>query len=559
MGRLILLFTYWLIILCMLFANSIISGAYYYEKIAFRAAWVSVSQVPLVVLLTSKNSIVGWLVNSSHERLNWLHRWVARTLLLTVTVHFAFFFREWTLANFVSTEIQMMPMVKYGLISYGVLFWIVLSSFLPIRAACYELFVVQHAVSGAVFLWAVHSHVPAYARYNLWMAVGFWVFDRAVRSARVAYNNLSIFHLRRRSKGATGGILACNASLEVLSGVTRITIARPPFSWKPGQHVFVQLPTIAPFSAHPFTLVSLPSDGAATFVVRAHTGFTCRLHAHASTESRRSADAIVPAILDGPYGAPPTWSAFETLVLIAGATGASFTIPILRSVLAAPGAVRRIVFCWVVKRPQNMEWYERDLQAAIQAAAATRSATGAGDVEKAVGTTTTTITSPSKSQSQTGVDLSVRIYVSCGVDAACIDSPLLPRSSKPAPTTDCCCAAEKTPTSTSTTAGIEIRPASSSSSESERACCCCAAPSGDEDEDKDEVERVCIASGRPPLYELIDEALCAARGETGVAVCGPPLMNAQVRNAVAALSDDRAVHKGSGAQGVFLYSEGFAW
>jgi hypothetical protein len=87
------------------------------NRLGFRNAWISVTQVPLVYLLASKSSIVGCIVGSSHERLNWLHRWVSRTLLLTVTVHGGFFMREWVRADFVNLELEMMPMVKYGIVS----------------------------------------------------------------------------------------------------------------------------------------------------------------------------------------------------------------------------------------------------------------------------------------------------------------------------------------------------------------------------------------------------------------------------------------------------------
>ena len=50
-----------------------------------------------------------------------------------------------------------------------------------------------------------------------------------------------------------------------------------------------------------------------------------------------------------------------------------------------------------------------------------------------------------------------------------------------------------------------------------------------------------------------------AEGESGVACCGPLGLNACVRNAVARCSDERAVHKGTGEQGVYCHVEGFAW
>jgi len=36
-------------------------------------------------------------------------------------------------------------------------------------------------------------------------------------------------------------------------------------------------------------------------------------------------------------------------------------------------------------------------------------------------------------------------------------------------------------------------------------------------------------------------------------------MNATVRTAAARISDERAVHKGTGAQGIYVHVEGFCW
>lgn len=112
LGRVLFLVCYWAVIVYLMTNNAIIHDAYYYERIGFRNAWISVTQVPLVYLLASKSSIVGYVVGSSHERLNWLHRWVSRTLLVTVTVHGGFFMREWVRADFVKLELEMMPMVR---------------------------------------------------------------------------------------------------------------------------------------------------------------------------------------------------------------------------------------------------------------------------------------------------------------------------------------------------------------------------------------------------------------------------------------------------------------
>jgi hypothetical protein len=68
-----------------------------------------------------------------------------------------------------------------------------------------------------------------------------------------------------------------------------------------------------------------------------------------------------------------------------------------------------------------------------------------------------------------------------------------------------------------------------------------------------------IYSGRPQTKDIIRRALEQARGESAVVVCGPAGLTGDVKQGVVELSDERAVHKGTGAQGVYLHTEGFGW
>jgi len=66
-------------------------------------------------------------------------------------------------------------------------------------------------------------------------------------------------------------------------------------------------------------------------------------------------------------------------------------------------------------------------------------------------------------------------------------------------------------------------------------------------------------SGRPDLYNLLWDILEQAEGETEVGVCGPLGLSADVRRTVVRYSDERRVHKGTGARGVYLHAKCFGW
>ncbi|EON99695.1 putative ferric reductase like transmembrane component protein [Phaeoacremonium minimum UCRPA7] len=201
MGRIIILLVYWAVVIYMATANAIVNDAYFWERIGFRNAWVTVTQVPLLYLLASKSSVLGLLGGTSYERLNWAHRWVARTIFVTASVHGWHFWTEWVRADIVDYYLPMMPMVKYGLGAWGVLLFTLLSSFAPLRHLWYELFVVQHILSSVFFLWLIYVHVPVYARYNVWFAIAALSFDRFYRAVLFVWQNVKFRPNPSRCKG----------------------------------------------------------------------------------------------------------------------------------------------------------------------------------------------------------------------------------------------------------------------------------------------------------------------------------------------------------------------
>ena len=484
LGRSLLLLSYWAVIVTLLTTGSIIDDAYYWERIGFRGAWVSVTQVPLVYLLASKVNIIAYLCGTSYERLNWLHRWVSRTLLITVTVHGSFFFAEWVRADFVQLELEMMPMVKYGLGAWGVLLWTVFSSLVPIRRVAYEFFVLQHIVAAAVILWLLYMHVPSYAVYNIWLSIGVLVFDRIARVFWTLYQNIALrgAHIRQTSTW-----IGYNAKIRAVGkDITVVSLQNVSFTWKAGQHFYLWLPGMGFPESHPFTVSSVPSNSKdrsnnnVEFVIRAHSGFTRRLYQRA-VKTVDNESIAMRAIVTGPFGNMPTWNAFETLVLIAAGTGASFTLPILEIVLHEPSCVQRLDFLFLVKTASDADCYTERLQQAIGL----------------VGSS--------------GISLRVRIAVT---EASRIYDD-------------------------NSTEALSFKEESASIEKS--------------------ASFIEYSQGRPNLAEFIRYPIEKSGGETSVAVCGGKELVATVSNCVASLSDERAVHKGTGAQGIHLHVEEYCF
>ena len=73
------------------------------------------------------------------------------------------------------------------------------------------------------------------------------------------------------------------------------------------------------------------------------------------------------------------------------------------------------------------------------------------------------------------------------------------------------------------------------------------------------LQNVLWTSNRPNIEDWIRNAVEATGGETMVAVCGGKSLVACVRTTAATLSDERGVHKGTGAQGISVWSEHYGF
>jgi predicted ferric reductase len=188
----------------------------------------------------------------------------------------------WAPYDYIGVQLKQNKLVWRGLAAWCTLLWIVFSSMTPIRGWNYELFVLQHIISFAVFIGFVYLHTPVELNVYIWIPVALFFFDRLFRALRIAYANMSLFHPSRHNKGLGRGFWTCKGEFTPLPhNTTRITIRNPPISWTPGQHVFLSCHSIVPLQNHPFTIASIPEDGKMEFLVKAEKGGTRRFFRHA--------------------------------------------------------------------------------------------------------------------------------------------------------------------------------------------------------------------------------------------------------------------------------------
>ncbi|OJD25893.1 hypothetical protein ACJ73_02730 [Blastomyces percursus] len=605
-----------------------------WEKVGYRTGFVAIAQLPLVILLSNKTNIIGLLIGSSYERLNWLHRWVARTMWLTATIHMGFWFRSWARYDYISVKLTTDPITQRGFAAWCILTFIVLVSVAPVRNLSYEIFVLVHVFTLVGFLVAMWYHAQEEVKEWVWIPIGLLVFDRLARYALVLYSNLSIFHPRRNATTAQR-LWANEATFTPLPGdVTRITVPNPVISWKPGQHVLLSCHGLVPLQSHPFSIASIPADKKLEFLVRAQRGGTKKFFAYASKNhdllgGRGASSGNVKLVgVEGPYGRIRPLRQFDSLVLIAGGMGATFTMPLMRDVVEGWKSVclvnasqrgsflspsrpvtKRIRFIWVIRSRSLLSWFSEQLHAALQDIDACRQHNPRfkGELEISIYVTCDEeMASTSKSEPQLpppqpsqpqltnptvlknglAKEILEKNIETISITSASATDESGPRKgrNKCQPDGGCCCtrivADENSSFPPCNCSGPS--PSPQTLSEPENAiirgkATLTSNPTPPQKPSPTTMKttvttrqfashpipklvldpRVRILSGRPDSHGIIREVLEVAEGESGIVVCGPRGLNSDVRGSVVSLSDERAVHKGTGAQGLYLHVESF--
>lgn len=574
LGRSLLVAANVALLLSLIFYGWDLHDKHAWEPIAIRTGWMTVCQIPLIFLLAGKRNMVGYATGTSYERLNWIHRWVARCMFLTATIHLSYFLRSWAKYDYIGQKLKIDIISRRGVGAWCVLLWITISSFAPIRGWSYEFFVVQHLVSIAGFVTIVMLHTPPEAHIYVWLPVAIFFLDRLLRFGFVLYNNLTVFHLkRRRTSGAGSTVFTCAATFQELScRATKVSVPNPPFTWRPGQHAFVSCHSLVPLQSHPFTISSLPTDGALEFVIRSRSGGTKKLFSHASGALPAMKVSCKSLIVDGPYGRVRELEQFDSVFLLAGGAGATFVVPLLRDLVRLrrdfrPMVTRKVRLVWVVKSRGQISWFARELAEAVEQSPADLSLEVSVYVtcddtltlmasQPAAADQNPTCDLPGSPVSTTKDMVTVQEKELCGGNCCCCqdvleDEDAIVEASKPNTRKTCCsCTTPITPPMTpATTASPPPLPLpsppkaqellSATTTVSSSASSICLLP-----------DTIAVLAGRPAIRTLINKELEKARGESGVVVCGPSELIECTRQAVVGLSDERAVHKGTGAQGV---------
>lgn len=310
--------------------------------LATRSGWMAVALLPFIVVLAAKANWVTAVTGVSHEKLQVFHRYLSYAMFVLALVHtFPFIvFHIWK--GDMPSKWKSDVVYWTGVVALIFQAYLTAMSCGPIRNRYYEFFKATHYLAALIFILFFFFHCDF--RLTSW---DYFIATGTLYLSSLLYSHLRTFLAYGMRHTAHLYPLADGTHLLVRIPIDPSLVARSAIpvdvAWAPGQHVFLRFFGLGwhSVSAHPFTICSLPPPSSSPseksfevpelrFVIKPAGGLTRKLFALA----REKPGQGVRVSLDGPYGGVGRrMGEFERVLVVAGGSGAGFTLPVVEEVL----------------------------------------------------------------------------------------------------------------------------------------------------------------------------------------------------------------------------------
>ncbi|CAE6513236.1 unnamed protein product [Rhizoctonia solani] len=314
-----------------------------------RAGFMALSLLTPTFLFASKNSPAALLLGKGYEKLNWVHRWSGRLLFLMATTHGSLWINN-RIRNGQDILLRTGIKEREGQAAYGILCMLVLLSLRPVRAYAYQFFYASHVLGYVAFFIMICYHTP-YAEPWIYPPIAFWGLDLLLRLVRFRIKDAYVTAVDQQ--------------------MTIVKIPDVQGGWLAGQHVRLRVFFDGrPFESHPLTILNadsatsaLPSSTGITLGVRAVGDWSRALNKLAKDQGT---DSHMAVMVDGPYGGLTfDLGDFESVLLVAGGSGATFTVGVLDDIVGRvvrhgrpQGEKTRVIkFVWFVRSYGCISWF----------------------------------------------------------------------------------------------------------------------------------------------------------------------------------------------------------
>lgn len=306
------------------------------HMIGDRSGILATFLIPLLVAFAGRNNLLQSITGVNYATFVCYHRWILRVVVVELIVHaiaFTVYFRSnaWT-------EYRQVYMIG-GIVGLLAMLVLVIQAFMALRRRWYEAFLAIHIIASVVMIGALVVHLwhLGWLAY-IWYALAVWGLDRVARVVRIV-----AFGAKR-------------AQITLIDDTLRVVI---PVSsnkqYPPGGHVFLHFATSfkAVWQSHPFTYIIDDALGDMVVFIKVKQGITAKLAQHLSQLPVPTDEITV--LVDGVYGEPAPYLAFDRVVFVAGGHGIPGLFNELQS-YANTGVTTRLV--WVSR---SHRWFHRYL------------------------------------------------------------------------------------------------------------------------------------------------------------------------------------------------------
>ncbi|KAF8495630.1 hypothetical protein JB92DRAFT_2606857, partial [Gautieria morchelliformis] len=425
-----------------------------------RTGTLAFALFPLCVLLALKSPpfalfALPFLIQIYNDKLAFLHRWTGRLIWFVTALHVALWGVQLSRDKRSSDDPSSVwnfafgyDKFVFGWIGFISLTTLTALSLRPIRTDFYEAFYILHVLLVPLTLVFSALHFPpvgwwCWAALAVWGAERFWRLVRFLRINDIIGGNHSGRNKRYRQEtakslsprsvvpkpefppygfvsgypthtqfpsqsrapehNAKGSYLPPPgyAHCTLLPGRT-IRLKLIPsrhFTWAPGQHILLNIPSVSKFTSHPFTIASIcdkeasSDDGQEVIIlIRARLGFTKELWSYIERHedlgkigdtpphsfSPPRGGILLRTYIDGPFGSSirARWTSYSTVLVIAGGSGVSFAVSVLEYACMcmagrngamlggvaggwsqdAISQISRVRFVWIIREFSHIQW-----------------------------------------------------------------------------------------------------------------------------------------------------------------------------------------------------------
>jgi NADPH oxidase len=298
----------------------------------------------------------------------YFHRWVAYAMLIFALVHTNAHY-----TNFFVVEYQLgaaglgsafdIHFTQWGGVTGHIMLFICFLMFTSVKRQ------VKHK-NYEIFWYTHHLFIPFY------FAMFFHAFGCFVKSADTSkcksYNSnfgtipaFCIYIMERlirmyRAWEAT----SINKVIFHPGNTVELRFEKETFKYKPGQYLFLKIPSISNFQWHPFTISSTPEEGYVSIHIRIVGDWTKKA-AEVLGCYRDGKTSNAPKIcIDGPYGAPAEdLYNYKVALLVGAGIGVTPAASLLKSVWyryyrQSPMPLSKLYFFWINRDVHAFEWFQ---------------------------------------------------------------------------------------------------------------------------------------------------------------------------------------------------------